>query len=103
MLPVWQVVITIAAADITVVVLLKSQRHSLQSSDTNLRHKVYHVYEKATEALDKKYDRIHTVMEVADYYPHSQNKWWGAAGGYLSGARCRLAYDATATQCLLLQ
>jgi len=102
MLPVWQVVITIAAADITVVVSLKSQRHSLQSSDTNLRHKVYHVYEKATEALDKKYDRIHTVMEVADYYPHSQNKWWGA-GGYLSGARCRLAYDATATQCLLLQ
>jgi len=36
------------------------------------------MYEKATEALDKKYDRIHTVMEVADYYPHSQNKWWGA-------------------------
>jgi len=35
----------------------------------------------------------------------SASEWWGA-GGYLSGARCRLAYspaDATATHCLLLQ
>ena len=33
-------------------------------------------------------------------------KWWGCWHGYLSGARCRLAYgpaDATATHCLLLQ
>jgi len=32
-------------------------------------------------------------------------KWWGCWHGYLSGARCRLAYgpaDATATHCLLL-
>ena len=34
-----------------------------------------------------------------------KTEWWGA-GGYLSGARCRLAYgpaDATAAHCLLLQ
>jgi len=33
-------------------------------------------------------------------------EWWGCWRGYLSGARCRLAYgpaDATATHCLLLQ
>jgi len=34
-------------------------------------------------------------------------EWWEDGGhGYLSAARCRLAYgpaDATATQCLLLQ
>jgi len=35
-----------------------------------------------------------------------KTEWWGAGVGYLSGARCRLAYgpaDATATRCLLLR
>ena len=35
-----------------------------------------------------------------------KSEWWGCWRGYLSGARCRLAYgpaDATATRCLLLQ
>ena len=35
-----------------------------------------------------------------------KTEWWGYWHGYLSGARCRLAYgsaDATATHCLLLQ
>ena len=35
-----------------------------------------------------------------------KTEWWGCRRGYLSGARCRLAYgpaDATATRCLLLQ
>jgi len=37
-----------------------------------------------------------------------KTEWWpvGCWRGYLSGARCRLAYgpaDATATHCLLLQ
>jgi len=35
-----------------------------------------------------------------------KSEWWGCWHGYLSGARCRLAYgpaDATATHCLLLE
>jgi len=35
-----------------------------------------------------------------------KTEWWGCLHGYLSGARCRLAYgpaDATAIHCLLLQ
>ena len=62
-----------------------------------------------------------------DAFAHRNHEWWGAGmviclergadlhmaqlmmgcwHGYLSGARCRLAYgpaDATATHCLLLQ
>jgi len=39
-------------------------------------------------------------------HPASKNRVVGCWRGYLSGARCRLAYgltDATATHCLLLQ
>ena len=55
---------------------------------------------------DYKFSALMLLVGQQEGHPACKNWVVGCCGGYLSGARCRLAYgpaDATATHCLLLQ
>ena len=68
--------------------------------------------QQAEQKLQIKYLSIYAYKKLTSSWQtpkyHSKWQYWvvGCWRGYLSGARCRLAYgpaDATATHCLLLQ